>query len=593
MKKLLILILSITLLLLLLSSCEAINNVYDAVLDAFTTDSTEEHDEHTFEYVDLGACHFKQFTCGCPSPEIAEMHYDFDEDEICDACGRTHEHIFGEWQYSEDMHWCSWECTFEACDIDTADYHSDDDSNGVCDVCGYAGSDLHIHKEVKRFNENGHWWAFTCGCDYQVTVDDHFDTDGDCYCDVCSYYIPEIVQLGTVETWLNDITAEDVVSVRTTRSGSYTELLPGFVEIFTVTDKDDLADIIEAYRTYEMKTLDPMVCYDITDNQFTVSFNFVTGETKTIVAQGGFMYKGYDISDAPGISSYESAVLSYSFVRYYPGTGEVWVDDGENEPYCLCNIDLGRLEFIPFEGSVGTGVSTYPYYVEAPVGRLGFISPDLFFVVGKGECYQLIGDDLDAIIENALSPDYSLVMNDEEWLYEPLKATYKAGETVTVRIGMAYDLGYLFLVNGEDIADCRDVDSCYWEFTFTMPACNTVIDFKTYDGFLPDWNYSVLIRQFYLNYPDVEFVYVGSYYGEYDSGALVAVIVAGEYPAVILEETVGGFDFIYSSPGYRIRMLHDGEFIALPEAYAEGLLTLEDIESINAMHRENYPALYE
>ena len=137
MKRLLITLFALALI-FSFASCETINNVYDAVLDAFTTDSTEEHDEHTFEYVDLGACHFKQFTCGCPSPEIAEMHYDFDEDEICDACGRTHEHIFGEWQYSEDMHWCSWECTFEACDIDTADSHRDANCDYICDVCGYS-----------------------------------------------------------------------------------------------------------------------------------------------------------------------------------------------------------------------------------------------------------------------------------------------------------------------------------------------------------------------------------------------------------------------------------------------------------------------
>ena len=63
-------------------------------------------------------------------------------------------------------------------------------------------------------------------------------------------------------------------------------------------------------------------------------------------------------------------------------------------------------------------------------------------------------------------------MNDEEWLYEDLKATYKAGETVSVKIEMAIDLGYLFLVNGNDIADCQDVDGLYWEYTFTMPAHN-------------------------------------------------------------------------------------------------------------------------
>lgn len=45
------------------------------------------HTEHTFEYIAYEQTHFKQFTCGCPSPEIVEGHYDNDNDILCDACG--------------------------------------------------------------------------------------------------------------------------------------------------------------------------------------------------------------------------------------------------------------------------------------------------------------------------------------------------------------------------------------------------------------------------------------------------------------------------------------------------------------------------
>lgn len=41
---------------------------------------------HTYEYVAYESCHFKQYTCGCPSPEIAELHYDNDKNGMCDAC---------------------------------------------------------------------------------------------------------------------------------------------------------------------------------------------------------------------------------------------------------------------------------------------------------------------------------------------------------------------------------------------------------------------------------------------------------------------------------------------------------------------------
>lgn len=41
---------------------------------------------HSFEYIQYEECHFKQYTCGCPSPEIAEVHYDDNNDNMCDAC---------------------------------------------------------------------------------------------------------------------------------------------------------------------------------------------------------------------------------------------------------------------------------------------------------------------------------------------------------------------------------------------------------------------------------------------------------------------------------------------------------------------------
>ena len=44
------------------------------------------HTEHSFEYIAYAETHFKQYTCGCPSPEIAEVHYDHDENGECDAC---------------------------------------------------------------------------------------------------------------------------------------------------------------------------------------------------------------------------------------------------------------------------------------------------------------------------------------------------------------------------------------------------------------------------------------------------------------------------------------------------------------------------
>ena len=43
--------------------------------------------EHTYEWAQYEETHQKVYTCGCPTPDIAEMHLDTDEDYVCDICG--------------------------------------------------------------------------------------------------------------------------------------------------------------------------------------------------------------------------------------------------------------------------------------------------------------------------------------------------------------------------------------------------------------------------------------------------------------------------------------------------------------------------
>ena len=42
--------------------------------------------EHTYEWVQYEEAHQKVYTCGCPTPDIAEIHLDADENYICDIC---------------------------------------------------------------------------------------------------------------------------------------------------------------------------------------------------------------------------------------------------------------------------------------------------------------------------------------------------------------------------------------------------------------------------------------------------------------------------------------------------------------------------
>lgn len=74
MRKILVLLLVTILSVVCLTSCKLLHSTFNI-------------GEHTYEYIQYETGHFKQYTCGCPSPEIMGEHYDHDENNICDACG--------------------------------------------------------------------------------------------------------------------------------------------------------------------------------------------------------------------------------------------------------------------------------------------------------------------------------------------------------------------------------------------------------------------------------------------------------------------------------------------------------------------------
>lgn len=116
---------------MLFTSCE--------IFKDFNSDSMNEnsHDDHMFEYIAYESGHFKQYTCGCPSPEIMGMHIDEDRNANCDICDYTmdeHEHIY-EWFKTEGGHCMTYLC---GCAYDTVLFaHVDDDDDAICDMCEY------------------------------------------------------------------------------------------------------------------------------------------------------------------------------------------------------------------------------------------------------------------------------------------------------------------------------------------------------------------------------------------------------------------------------------------------------------------------
>lgn len=65
---------------------------------------------------------------------------------------------------------------------------------------------------------------------------------------------------------------------------------------------------------------------------------------------------------------------------------------------------------------------------------------------------------------------HGIEMKNESRLYEKLPSSANAGDAIIVKIRFATDLGYIFVVNGEQI-EPDDVESNnYWQFAFSNTA---------------------------------------------------------------------------------------------------------------------------
>ena len=92
------------------------------------------------------------------SPVSGEIIIAFTEDALKAVQGnlQLHEHTYGEWQYDEFKHWREYtcDCEFES-EMDT---HTNDDGNALCDVCGYnvgVKADYVIYCQYYYTNEYG------------------------------------------------------------------------------------------------------------------------------------------------------------------------------------------------------------------------------------------------------------------------------------------------------------------------------------------------------------------------------------------------------------------------------------------------------
>jgi len=506
----------------------------------------EDTHEHTGEWVEYNQyTHCYQYTCGCTLPDRIEEHENWDADMFCDICG---------YDLSVNIELCDhqWDAGVEV-ESGTGGYVME----YTCLLCGSK------HREtITIIPPTNYFLRNQAGCE-----------------------------------WLNEITAEDIAQIKII-SGAV-GVAPGSLNnIQSSADEAVIARIFEEYYWLDTTPISKMEGQIDGGGGVTVKFILKNGTVKELYINNG-NYRDpddnyFELLFTPNFKDTDNATKAHGFITYL-GTGTVYDKDNN----AVCEIPIDELEFVESDGCVDAMVTGYYYTVDTEFGILYFdYSNDLFYLkfeegeVDYIEFYRLVGKNLDELIAYATSPDYSVVMNDDEWLFEDLKSSYKAGETVSVKIGIVYDLGYMLFVNGDRVMDEAHTDGPYWEFIFTMPECDVTIDFKTYDGFLPDFNYAILYEAFWTKNLDADYASIRHYYGKFDSGAIVAMIDCADYDEALWDEKIGD-TVIHYNDGNRIIVLYDRELYTLTDAYNNGFITAEDLANIAAKHMEFNQYLYE
>ena len=95
----------------------------------------------------------------------------------------------------------------------------------------------------------------------------------------------------------------------------------------------------------------------------------------------------------------------------------------------------------------------------------------------------------------------------------------------------------------------------------------------------------ILCESYILANPGCVGVCVEKYYGEFESGAIVAMMGGGAYTDALWDEVIDGI-IVHYYDGNRILVLYEGDFYTLTEAYEAGYLTIDDISNIADEHNK-------
>ena len=285
--------------------------------------------------------------------------------------------------------------------------HIDENNDGICDDCNHEHTITYVSA-----GESGHFENYTCGCPHDHGAVPHYDEDIDLICDACGYDMnadyPPLVDITiplrnlTRCEWLNELTAEDIAEIKII-SGAVGVAPGNLNNVSSSTDEAVIARIFEEYYQLDARPISKMEGQIDGGGGVMVEFILKDGTAKKLYINNG-NYRDpdnnyFELLSTPKFKDTDNKAEAYGFITYL-GTGTVY--DKDNNP--VCEIPIGELEFVAFDGDLPAVITGYYYTVDTEFGTLWFTyNSEIFFVRFDGEdnyteSYQLVGKNLDELI---------------------------------------------------------------------------------------------------------------------------------------------------------------------------------------------------
>ena len=580
MKKIIAFVLLLSLCVLPLVSCIEQNDEADI--------SVKECTEHTLsEYQFDENEHWREYTCGCATPDNKESHQ-LSEYIITDEghyrqcfCGYAEviqEHTYNSFSHDEHVHWDSCICGFaqeSALKVD----HTDENKDGRCDVCKSVKHCDHAYSEetystlltavmtpheaytyyvkciycgeVKLLEEEG------SGKEYSITLGIGAD-------EYCNSIVPTSAKAG------------DYVTVRVPSFEDYLEVVIKInddIYAFSIMGKDEYTRTLAFIMPDVNTTLDFYLITNSPSNPAGTEYHinyfyyydtwFMDSDPDDIreIRYNNSSHKNeelgitpyYYITDTIDISNifydFKLTHIYFTFpgypVSYTYQTFTFVSYDGSDHQISIINgeLDGGGLHFL-----------TMPMLQECESVQ-SYYKLDSFSA--KGQMYEY-GNDSEVLnsLNNLRTLKFVPCTDESVLSLEPTHYIETSFKTIYIVNNTTF---YLINDNGE---------KSYF----------TLLNLDFYK--MVDDEYIILSAYEELGHENPHII---KYYGKYESGAIVALLSLEGYFDMITYENIEDFTFRYPNQNH-IQVFYNGYFYSLTKAYQNGYLTYDDIAAIYEIH---------